>query len=58
MQEDAPDAGLNAGPGSAETVALELSALERQELARLLAVNFVGDAVRDVLDPRTLRERR
>ena len=23
----------------------------------LLAVNFVGDAVRDVLDPRTLRER-
>jgi len=22
----------------------------------LLAVNFVGDAVRDVLDPRTLRE--
>jgi peptide/nickel transport system permease protein len=26
-------------------------------LALLLAVNFVGDALRDVLDPRTLRER-
>jgi len=23
----------------------------------ILAVNFVGDAVRDILDPRTLRER-
>lgn len=34
--EDAQEAGLTAGPGSAERVALELSSEERQELARLL----------------------
>ena len=34
--EDAQDAGLNARPGSAERVALEMSADERQELARLI----------------------
>lgn len=34
--EDAPDAGLHAHPGSAEAVALEMSAAERHELARLM----------------------
>lgn len=34
--EDAEDAGLTVGPGSAERIALELSSAERQELARLL----------------------
>jgi hypothetical protein len=34
--EEAQDAGLNARPGSAERVALEMSADERQELARLI----------------------
>ena len=34
--EDAQDAGLHARPGSAERVALEMSADERQELARLI----------------------
>src|SRR5688572_6233631 len=35
--EDAPDAGLHARPGSAEAVALEMTAAERQELTRLMA---------------------
>jgi peptide/nickel transport system permease protein len=33
-----------------------LSAAGAALFALLLAVNFVGDAVRDILDPRTLRE--
>ena len=33
-----------------------LSAAGAALFGLLLAVNFVGDAVRDVLDPRTLRE--
>lgn len=34
--DDAPAAGINAQPGSAELVALEMSPTERQELARLI----------------------
>jgi peptide/nickel transport system permease protein len=34
-----------------------LAAASAALFALILAVNFVGDAVRDVLDPRTLRER-
>jgi hypothetical protein len=34
--DDAQEAGLHARPGSAERVALEMSADERQELARLI----------------------
>ena len=36
LWEDAQDAGITPGPGSAERVALELSSAERQELVRLL----------------------
>jgi hypothetical protein len=35
-REDAPDAGIHARPGSADSVADEMSPAERQELARLL----------------------
>ena len=34
--EDATEAGIHARPGSADRVAVEMSAAERQELARLL----------------------
>jgi hypothetical protein len=34
--EDAPAAGIDAAPGSADHVALEMSSAERQELARLI----------------------
>jgi hypothetical protein len=34
--EDAPEAGIHARPGAADRVAVEMSAAERQELARLL----------------------
>lgn len=34
--EDAPDAGIRAHPGAAEAVALEMTAAERHELARLM----------------------
>ena len=34
-----------------------LAAASMALFALILAVNFIGDAVRDILDPRTLRER-
>ena len=34
--EDAPEAGINARPGAADSVAVEMSPAERQELARLI----------------------
>jgi hypothetical protein len=34
--EDAPEAGIHARPGTADSVAVEMSADERQELARLI----------------------
>jgi len=40
LWDDAPDAGITAHPGSADRAALELSAVERQELARILAVEL------------------
>jgi peptide/nickel transport system permease protein len=38
-------------------IAWNLAAASTALFALILAVNRVGDAVRDVLDPRTLRER-
>jgi hypothetical protein len=40
--EEAQDAGLNPRPGSMERAALEMSPIERQELARLIEDELKG----------------